>query len=239
MRILIAPSPPPGPDLRQGLQAAGFVADGARDAAEARRKARSGRYDAVVLDLLPPRQEGWALLQRWRRAGAPASVLALAVRPDDAVRALDAGADGCLAFPFAVEELAARLRALIRRQRPTPPSPPLRVHDVEINPSDQTVRRAGRTIPLTPREFALLEFLALRPGCVLSRRTIRAGLYGDQAASRSNVIDVYIRYLRRKIDWGFALPLILTRRGQGYLLRGDDAGGQANAPSVRRPEPEA
>jgi DNA-binding response OmpR family regulator len=225
MRILIAPSPPPVPDLRPGLKAAGFAADGARDAAEARRKARSGRYDAVVLDLLPPRQDGWALLQGWRQAGAPASVLALASRSGDAVRALDAGADACLACPFAVEELAARLRALIRRQRPQPHRPPLRVHDVEISASDHTVRRAGRTIPLTPREYALLEFLALRPGRVFSRRMIGAGMYGEKAQVRSNVIDVYIRYLRCKIDRGFALPLILTRRGQGYLLRGEDAEG--------------
>ncbi|HBI45848.1 MAG TPA: DNA-binding response regulator, partial [Planctomycetales bacterium] len=133
----------------------------------------------------------------------------------------DAGADDYLAKPFELEELFARLRALIRRGHQVK-DPVLRVHDLEIDTAGRNVKRAGQTIHLTPREFALLEFLAFHRGKVVSRTMIWNHLYDEQDENTSNVVDVYIRYLRNKIDKGFDPPLIQTRWGEGYLLRGDD-----------------
>ncbi len=120
-----------------------------------------------------------------------------------------------------MEELFARLRALIRRGHQVK-DPVLRVHDLEIDTAGRNVKRAGQTIHLTPREFALLEFLAFHRGKVVSRTMIWNHLYDEQDENTSNVVDVYIRYLRNKIDKGFDPPLIQTRWGEGYLLRGDD-----------------
>ena len=124
--------------------------------------------------------------------------------------------------PFELEELLARLRALIRRGHQVK-SPLLRVHDLEIDTAGRTVKRGGKSIHLTPREYALLEFLAFHRGKVATRTMIWEHLYDEQDENTSNVVDVYIRYLRNKIDKGFDPPLILTRWGEGYMLRGDDA----------------
>jgi DNA-binding response OmpR family regulator len=140
---------------------------------------------------------------------------------DDKVRGLDLGADDYLTKPFELEELFARLRALIRRSHQVK-DPVLRVHDLEIDTAARSVKRAGQTIHLTPREFALLEFLAFHRGKVVSRTMIWDHLYDEKDENTSNVVDVYIRYLRNKIDKGFDPPLIQTRWGEGYLLRGDD-----------------
>src|SRR5262249_3385055 len=140
--------------------------------------------------------------------------------PQQTVRALDVGADDVLARPFETEEFLARVRALARRAEPAA-GRVLRLHDLEIDRQAQTVRRGGRTIALTPREFALLEVLARQPGRVVSRATIWRHLYDGDGETASNVVDVYIRYLRNKIDRGFDVPLILTRWGQGYMLRAE------------------
>src|SRR5262249_8518332 len=126
-----------------------------------------------------------------------------------------------LAHPFAWEELLARLRALVRRRSRTPDSV-IRVRDLEIDTSVRSVQRGGKPIFLTPREYALLEFLARHRGKVVTRSTIWEPLYDEHTNNTSNVVDVYIRYLRTKIDKGASSPLILTRRGQGYLLRTDE-----------------
>jgi DNA-binding response OmpR family regulator len=209
--------------LRQGLEEEGFAVDVAMDGEEADVKARGTEYDVIVLDLMLPKIDGLTLLKGWRRDGFEMHVLVLTARDTipDKVRGLDTGADDYLTKPFELDELFARLRALIRRGHQVK-DPVLRVHDLEIDTAARTVRRAGQSIQLTPREYSLLEFLAFNRGKVATRTMIWEHLYDEQDENTSNVVDVYIRYLRNKIDKGFESPLILTRWGEGYLLRGDD-----------------
>ena len=210
--------------LRQGLEEEGLAVDVALDGEEADFKARTSQYDAIVLDIMLPKKDGLTLLKEWRQAGLKAHVLMLTARGtlDDKVRGLDTGADDYLTKPFELEELLARLRALIRRGHDVK-DPVIRVHDLEIDTATRTVKRGGQAIHLTPREYALLQFLAFHRGRVVTRTMIWEHLYDEQDESTSNVVDVYIRYLRNKIDKGFEPPLILTRWGEGYLLRGDDS----------------
>ena len=210
--------------LRQGLEEEGLAVDVALDGEEADFKARTSQYDAIVLDIMLPKKDGLTLLKEWRQAGLKAHVLMLTARGtlDDKVRGLDTGADDYLTKPFDLEELLARLRALIRRGHDVK-DPVIRVHDLEIDTATRTVKRGGQAIHLTPREYALLQFLAFHRGRVVTRTMIWEHLYDEQDESTSNVVDVYIRYLRNKIDKGFEPPLILTRWGEGYLLRGDDS----------------
>jgi DNA-binding response OmpR family regulator len=209
--------------LRQGLEEEGFAVDVAADGEEGDFKARTAEYDVIILDLMLPKVDGLTLLQKWRRDGIKTHVLVLTARSsiDDKVKGLDLGADDYLTKPFELNELIARLRALIRRNHQVK-DPVLRVHDLEIDTAARTIKRGGKTIHLTPREFALLEFLAFHRGKVVSRSMIWEHLYDEQDENTSNVVDVYIRYLRNKIDKGFEPPLILTRWGEGYLLRGED-----------------
>jgi DNA-binding response OmpR family regulator len=204
--------------LRKGLADEPFSLDVAGDGTEADTRARSETYDVIVLDLLLW-VDSLALLRGWRRDNIKTHVLALTDgSARDRVRVLDSGADDCLSKPFALLELVARLRALLRRQHRAN-DPVIRIHDLEIDTRSHTVKRAGQIIDLTAREYALLEFLAVRRGSVVTRPTIWQYLYGERDAATSNVVDVYIRYLRNKIDRGSALPLLLTRWGEGYLLR--------------------
>src|SRR5213080_4539575 len=209
--------------LRRGLEEEGFAVDTATDGEEADYKATTANYDVIILDLMLPKEDGLSLLQKWRRAGMGTHVLVLTARGgiDDKVKGLDLGADDYLTKPFQWEELLARLRALIRRGHQVK-DPVLRIHDLEIDTAARTVKRAGQPIALTPREYSLLEFLAFHRGKVASRSMIWEHLYDEQDESTSNVVDVYIRYLRNKIDKGHETPLILTRWGEGYVLRGDD-----------------
>jgi DNA-binding response OmpR family regulator len=209
--------------LRQGLEEEGFAVDVAADGEEGDFKARSAEYDAVILDLMLPKIDGLTLLKGWRRDGMKTHVLVLTARGaiDDKVRGLDLGADDYLTKPFELEELFARLRALIRRGHQVK-DPILRVRDLEIDTAARTAKRGGKEIHLTPREYALLEFLAFHCGKVVTRTMIWDHLYDEQDESTSNVVDVYIRYLRNKIDKGFDPPLIHTRCGEGYMMRGED-----------------
>jgi DNA-binding response OmpR family regulator len=210
--------------LRQGLEEEGFAVDVALDGEEADYKARTANYDLIILDVMLPKEDGLSLLQKWRRAGIATHVLVLTARGaiEDKVKGLDLGADDYLTKPFQWEELLARLRALIRRGHQVK-DPVLRVYDLEIDTAGRTVKRAGQAIHLTPREYALLQFLAFHRGKVVSRSMIWEHLYDEHDENTSNVVDVYIRYLRTKIDKGFDPPLILTRWGEGYLLRGDES----------------
>ena len=218
--------------LRQGLEEEGFAVDIAEDGDEADAKARTTNYDGIILDLMLPKKDGITLLKGWRASGIQTHVLVLTARGalDDKVRGLDSGADDYLTKPFELEELLARLRALIRRGHSVK-DPLLRVHDLTIDTSSRTVKRANKLIPLTPKEYALLEFLAFHHGKVVSRSMIWEHLWDEHDESVSNVVDVYIRYLRNKIDKDFSPPLILTRWGEGYMLRGEDDAGDAPARS--------
>jgi DNA-binding response OmpR family regulator len=209
--------------LKQGLEEEGFAVDAAYDGEEGDYKARTAEYDVIILDLMLPKEDGLSLLQRWRREGLKTHVLVLTARSsiEDKVKGLDLGADDYLTKPFELGELLARLRALIRRGHQVK-DPILRVHDLEIDTATRTVKRAAQSIHLTPREYALLQFLAFHQGKVVTRSMIWEHLYDEHDESTSNVVDVYIRYLRNKIDKGFDPPLILTRWGEGYLLRGED-----------------
>ncbi len=209
--------------LKQGLEEEGFAVDVAHDGEEGGYKAETANYDVIILDVMLPKEDGLSLLQRWRRAGLQTHVLMLTARSsiDDKVRGLDLGADDYLTKPFELEELLARLRALVRRGHQAK-DPVLRIHDLEIDTAARSVRRGGQSIHLTPREYALLQFLAYHRGKVVTRSMIWEHLYDEQDENTSNVVDVYIRYLRNKIDKGFDPPLIITRWGEGYLLRGDD-----------------
>jgi DNA-binding response OmpR family regulator len=209
--------------LKQGLEEEGFAVDVALDGEEADYKARTADYDVIVLDMMLPKEDGLSLLQRWRRNGMTTHVLVLTARGtiDDKVTGLDSGADDYLTKPFQWEELLARLRALIRRGHQVK-DPILRVHDLEIDTAARTVKRAGKPIKLTPKEYQLLQFLAFHRGKVVTRSMIWEHLYDEHDENTSNVVDVYIRYLRNKVDNGFDPPLIMTRWGEGYMLRGEE-----------------
>jgi DNA-binding response OmpR family regulator len=209
--------------LRQGLEEEGFAVDTAIDGEEGDFKARSAQYDVIILDLMLPKKDGLTLLREWRSSGLSAHVLVLTAKGmlEDKVRGLDIGADDYLTKPFELEELLARLRALIRRTHQVK-DPILRIRDLEIDTGARSVKRAGQTIHLTPREYALLQFLAYHRGKVVSRTMIWEHLYDEYDENTSNVVDVYIRYLRNKIDKGFDPPLIVTRWGEGYQLLGEE-----------------
>jgi DNA-binding response OmpR family regulator len=209
--------------LKRGFEEEGFAVDVAVDGEEGDFKARSAEYDVVILDLMLPKVDGLTLLRRWRTDGLNVHVLVLTARDriDDKVKGLDLGADDYLTKPFQLEELLARTRALVRR-RHVSKDPVVRIHDLEIDTNAHTVKRAGQEVHLTPREYSLLEFLAFNRGKVVTRSQIWEHLYDEHDESTSNVVDVYIRYLRTKIDKGFEPALILTRWGEWYMLRGDE-----------------
>ena len=209
--------------LRQGLEEEGFAVDVAEDGEDGDFKARTAQYDVIILDVMLPKIDGLTLLEKWRTDGLTTHVLMLTARSsiEDKVRGLDLGADDYLPKPFKLEELMARLRALIRRGHQVK-NPILKVHDLEIDTAARLVKRAGKDVSLTPKEYALLEFLAFHRGKVVTRTMIWDHLYDEKNENTSNVVDVYIRYLRNKIDKGFEPALILTRWGEGYMLRGEE-----------------
>ena len=222
--LLIEDSAPIVRAIRQGLEEEGFAVDVATDGEEGDVKARTTSYDVIVLDrMLPKVDDGLSLLKKWRAAGVATHVLVLTAKTQthDKVTGLDTGADDYLTKPFDFSELLARIRALIRRGHQQK-DPVLRCYDLEIDTAARTVRRAGQVIHLTPREYALLEFLAFHRGKVVTRSMIWEHLYDEYDENTSNVVDVYIRYLRNKVDKNYEPQLILTRWGEGYMLRGDD-----------------
>lgn len=220
MRLLIAEDHPSlARSLADGLREEGYAVDLTFDGQEAGHLAVSNPYDAVILDIMLPKMDGWSLLKLIRRHKPALPVLCLTARDavEDRVKGLDLGADDYLVKPFSWEELVARVRALVRRGHGQG-SPVLTVADLEIDPARKTVTRGGKPIALSAREFALLEYLAHRQGQVVSRTDIWEHLYDQHDETISNVVDVYIGYLRGKIDKGYDVKLIHTRRGQGYVL---------------------
>ena len=220
--------------VRQALEEEGFAVDTATDGEQADVKARTTPYDVIVLDIMLPKVDGLTLLKGWRRAGVTAHVLMLTAKGTigDKVIGLDSGADDYLPKPFDIDELLARVRALVRRGHQKK-DPVLRVRDLEMDTAARTVTRGGKVIDLTPREYALLEFLAFRAGEVVPHAVIWEHLYDEFDDPNSNLIAVYIRYLRKKVDHGFDPPLILSKWGVGYMLRGE---GDADADPVEDDE---
>jgi DNA-binding response OmpR family regulator len=208
--------------IQRGLEERHHTVDVAGDGDEALLLARTNRYDLIVLDLLLPRRDGMAVCQELRAGGERAPILMLTARDTvpDRVAGLNAGADDYLTKPFAFDEFIARVNALARR-RNLDCIPTIRVADLELDPLRHEVRRAGRMIELTNKEYALLALLLQRPGQVFTRTQIAEGVWGLNFDSESNVIEVYVRSLRRKIDTGHERPLLYTVRGVGYAVRGD------------------
>ena len=205
--------------LRRGLEREGYAVDTASDGEEGLFRATEDEYDAVVLDVMLPGRDGFAVCESMRTRGRWVPVLMLTARDgvEDRIRGLDVGADDYLVKPFAFGELLARLRALIRRGPDERPSI-LEVGDVTLDPAAHTMNRAGRAVFLSPREFALLEYLMRHPGEVVSRTRILEHVWDYNYDGASNVVDVYIGYLRKKLELPFGRPFLRTIRGVGYAL---------------------
>ena len=220
MRILIVEDEPAlAASVQRGLRQAAHAADVAGSIAAARQKLALDSYDAIVLDVGLPDGSGLVLAKELREGDVMTPILILTARDavEDRVRGLDHGADDYLVKPFALEELLARLRALQRRA-PVTREPTLTVGDLSLDPATRSASRAGEPISLTTTEYALLEFLALRPGQVVSRADISAHVWDENYDPFSNVIDVYVARLRRKLDVAGRQPMVRTVRGRGYAL---------------------
>jgi DNA-binding response OmpR family regulator len=221
MRILVVEDEPKlAKTLRWGLEEQGYAVDVAGDGQEGFALAVGGPYDLIVLDVMLPEMDGFELCWRLRAAGERVPVLMVTARDtvDDRVAGLDRGADDYLVKPFALRELLARMRALLRRDG-LAKTPVLRVGDLELDTVSREVRRAGRAIELTSKEYAILEYFLRNPNRVLTRAQIADHVWDDQFASMSNVIDVYVGYLRRKLADDQEPRLLRTVRGTGYQLR--------------------
>jgi two-component system, OmpR family, response regulator len=209
--------------LRRGLAEEGHAVDVARTGDDALWMAGAAEYDAIVLDLMLPGVDGIEVCRRVRESGVWAPVLMLTARDGvaDRVAGLDAGADDYLAKPFSFAELLARLRALVRRGGVERPSV-LEVGDLRLDPATRQVWRGPTEITLSAKEFALLETFMRRPGQVLSRYQLLEHAWDYAYENRSNVVDVYVRYLRDKVDRPFGHDSLETVRGAGYRLRRED-----------------
>jgi two-component system copper resistance phosphate regulon response regulator CusR len=205
--------------LRKGLSEHGFVVDTAAQGDDGLYLALTGHYDLIILDVMLPQVDGWSILAEMRQRGTPTPVLFLTARDaiHDRVKGLELGADDYLVKPFAFSELLARVRTILRRG-PLRHWEVLRVADLEIDPLRFQARRGGIRLELTPKEFALLSLLARRMGEVLSRTLIAEQVWDMNFDSDTNVVDVAVRRLRRKVDDPFATKLIHTIRGVGYVL---------------------
>jgi two-component system OmpR family response regulator len=205
--------------IRRGLEREGYAVDAALDGNDGLHRASEWDYDAIVLDVMLPGLDGLEVCRRLRRAGRWAPVLMLTARDGvaDRIRGLDVGADDYLVKPFAFGELLARLRALVRRGARERPAV-LEVGDLALDPAAHTVTLSGRSVPLSTREFALLEFLMRNAGQVLSRPAILEHVWDYNYDGMSNVVDVYVGYLRRKLEQPPGQVRIRTVRGVGYGL---------------------
>ena len=203
----------------RGLRGEGYAVDHAADGEAALAGAHVSDYDAVVLDLMLPRRDGFDVCRtlRERGDGVPILMLTARARVDDRIRGLDAGADDYLAKPFDFGELLARVRALIRRGPSNRPAI-LRVGDLAVDPARHVVTRGGTPVELTAREFSVLEYLARHPGDLVTRADLLDHVWDANYEGSTNIVDVYVGYLRRKLEKPFGRPLIRTVRGAGFVL---------------------
>jgi DNA-binding response OmpR family regulator len=227
MRVLVVEDEPGiAQFIRQGLREAGYAVDVARDGQVGLDYALVAEYDVIVLDILLPRIDGLHLLKELRNRSVKVPVLLLTALDavENRVQGLDAGADDYLVKPFAFSELLARIRALLRRP-PLQIDPVLQVGDLIMDTARREVRRAGQLIELSQREFMLLEYLMRHPKQVLTRTQIAEHVWNFDFCNDSNVVDVYIGYLRRKMTKKGDAPLIHTVRGMGYRLQAESEHG--------------
>jgi two-component system copper resistance phosphate regulon response regulator CusR len=220
MRILVVEDDPEGGNvLAKGLREQAFAVDLATDGPTAIHKIFVNSYDAVILDVMLPGKDGRAVCRELRASGNDVPILMLTARDGvpDRIAGLNAGADDYLVKPFDLGELLARIHALLRRRHRVS-GPLLRIADLQIDTHEHKVTRAGRAIPLTAKEYALLEYLAWREGAVVGRAEISEHVWDENYDPTSNLIEVYVQRLRRKVDTGYDLRLIHTRRGEGYQL---------------------
>lgn len=206
--------------LKLSLGEASYAVDAVRDGVEGQALAQETPYDAIILDVMLPGKNGFEICRALRRGEVKAPILMLTARDavEDRVRGLDSGADDYLVKPFALDELLARLRALLRRESPNR-SGMLQIGDLVVDPSTRLVERAGRAITLTAKAYALLEFFVRHPDQVVTREMVEQHVWSYDYEGASNVVDVYVRRLRREIDDPFETKLLETIRGVGYRLR--------------------
>jgi DNA-binding response OmpR family regulator len=204
--------------IQEGLAAEGYKVVIATDGRAGEKKARSGEYDLILLDILLPKKNGFEVLQCLRKEGVKTPVLMLTARSatEDIVQGLDLGADDYLAKPFAFNELLARIRSLLRRERQSQTA--LKVDDLQLNTMTRKATRSGTPIELTTREYALLAYLMRNLRKLVSRQQLAKEVWGFDFDPGTNIVDVYINHLRKKIDQGFDKKLLHTERGKGYYL---------------------
>ena len=220
MRILVADDDTKASGLLlQGLKAEGYAVDQAADGDEATWLAQSHTYDVMVVDVMMPGKDGFTVVRQLRKKNIMTPVIFVTARGEveDRVRGLDAGGDDYLVKPFSLTELQARLRAILRRQRAQPTNV-LRVGDLELDLIARKARRASQEIELTNREYALLEFLVLNSPKPVSKMAIVEHVWDQHFDSQTNVVNVYVNYLRKKIDLPGLKPLLRTVRGVGFAL---------------------
>jgi two-component system, OmpR family, copper resistance phosphate regulon response regulator CusR len=205
--------------VARGLREQAYAVDVAADGGHALYEASVNHYDLVILDLMLPVKDGYQVCRELRASGFRTPILMLTAKDavDDRVAGLDSGADDYLVKPFDFKELLARLRALLRRSGEPRPAV-ARVADLTLNTASHAVERAGKTVSLTAKEYALLEFLVLNSGRVVGREAIAEHVWDENFDPFTNIIDVYIKRLRSKVDAGHHRRLIHTRRGEGYIL---------------------
>lgn len=224
--LLIEDEAPLAAVIRQGLERANYRVEWCEDGREGFDRICEGEYALLILDLMVPGMDGWTICRRMRERRDSTPILMLTARDEveDRVRGLEIGADDYLVKPFAFAELRARVAALIRRDH-VHKGRHVRIADVEIDTKERQATRGGQALTLTPREFDLLEALAVRQGQILSRDLIQQRVWMDPDSS-SNTVEVHIASLRRKIDSGRDVPLIHTVHRQGYVLRRPDDSGE-------------
>ena len=223
--------------VARGLREQAYAVDITATGEDALYQADINTYDLVILDVMIPGRDGFAVCRELRKSGKRMPILMLTARDavEDRITGLDHGADDYLTKPFEFRELLARLRALLRRSGELHP-PRIVIADLVLDTAGQSVSRAGRNIPLTAKEYALLEFLARNAGRVVGRAEIAEHVWDETFDAFSNLIEVYVNRIRRKIDAGAAIPLLHTRRGAGYMLgvASDVAEGEPQAPGAAR-----